>query len=225
MADPLPDQIANRVVSLISERALQPGDRLPPERQLASTMGVSRASLREALRALSLMGVTEMRHGAGNYVATLEPAGLMRPLGLVLALSDTGFRELFEARKLVEPRLAELAAVRATADELERLAACADASEAAVGDEEAFMRADLELHGIIAGAARNAILARVAASLGELGVASRLATTSLRGMQDQVVHDHRAIVAAIAARDAPGAGAAMLAHLEDVERRRLAAKH
>ena len=75
--DPLPEQIANRLVALISERQLRPGDRLPPERELAVTMGVSRASLREALRALSLIGVTEMRQGAGNYVASLDPATLM----------------------------------------------------------------------------------------------------------------------------------------------------
>ena len=222
--DPLPEQIAHRLVALISERRLRPGDRLPPERELAATMGVSRASLREALRALSLIGVTEMRQGAGNYVAALDPGTLMRPLGLVLALSDAGFDELFEARKLVEPRLAWLAAERATDAEIARLAECAEASAAGVGNDDAFMRADLELHGIIAAAARNAILARVVGSLAGLGVASRMATTHLAGMQEQVVHDHRRIAEAIAARDAEAAGAAMLAHLEDVERRRLAAR-
>ena len=86
------------------------------------------------------------------------------------------------------------------------------------------MRADLELHGIIAAAARNAILERVVGSLAGLGVASRMATTHLEGMQEQVVRDHRRIAEAIAARDAAAASAAMLAHLEDVERRRLAAR-
>ncbi len=222
--DPLPEQIANRLVALISERALRPGDRLPPERELAVTMGVSRASLREALRALSLIGVTEMRQGAGNYVASLDPATLMRPLGLVLALSDAGFDELFEARKLVEPKLAALAAERATDEEIARLLACAEASAAGIGDDDAFMRADLELHGIVAAAARNGILERVVGSLAGLGVASRMATTHLEGMQEQVVRDHRHIAEAIAARDTEGARAAMLAHLDDVERRRLAAR-
>jgi DNA-binding FadR family transcriptional regulator len=222
--DPLPEQIANRLVALISERALRPGDRLPPERELAASMGVSRASLREALRALSLIGVTEMRQGAGNYVASLDPATLMRPLGLVLALSDAGFDELFEARKLVEPKLAALAAERATDEEIARLAECAEASAHGIGDDDAFMRADLELHGIIAAAARNAILARVVGSLAGLGVASRMATTHLEGMQERVVHDHRRIAEAIAARDPEAARAAMLTHLEDVERRRLAVR-
>lgn len=216
--EPLPAQIADRVVDLITRRALRPGERLPPERELATTMGVSRSSLREALRALSMIGVTEMRHGDGTYVTALEPATLMRPLALVLALSDTGFEELFEARKVVEPEMAGLAAQRATAEELERLAACARAAEAALdADDDAFIRADLELHGIIAAAARNAILARLVDSIGELATASRMATTRVPGIKAQALRDHAAIVAAIEARDPQAAAAAMLAHLEHVE--------
>ena len=101
--DALPDQIAARLIALITERQLKAGDRLPPERELAATMGVSRSSLREALRALAMLGVAEMRHGDGTYLTSLEPDALMRPVGLVLALSDSGLEELFEARKLVEP--------------------------------------------------------------------------------------------------------------------------
>ena len=222
--DALPEQIAGRVLALISERQLKPGERLPPERELAGTMGVSRSSLREALRALSMLGVTQMRHGDGTYVTALEPAGLMRPLGLVLALSDAGFEDLFEARKLVEPPLAGLAAERATAEQLEELECCARASEATVDDDEGFMRNDLELHALISQAARNVLLARLVDSIGELAIASRIATNSLPGMKEQSVRDHRAIVDAIAARDPRAAAAAMLTHLETVERRRLAAR-
>ena len=69
----MPDPIAARLIALITERQLQPGDRLPPERELAASMGVSRSSLREALRALAMLGVTEMRHGDGTYLTSLEP--------------------------------------------------------------------------------------------------------------------------------------------------------
>ena len=223
--DPLPDQIANRIVELIAERRLRPGERLPPERELALTMGVSRSSLREALRALAMIGVTEMRHGHGTYVTALEPATMMRPLGLVLALSDTGFEELFEARKLVEPPLAGLAAERADAATLAALARCAEASAATVDDDEAFMRVDLELHGLISEAARNAILARLIDSIGELAIASRITTTRIPDLREQAVRDHHRIVEAITARDEQAAAAAMLDHLENVERLRLAARH
>ena len=83
--DALPDQIAQRLIALITEKHLKPGDRLPPERELSATMGVSRSSLREALRALAMLGVAEMRQGDGTYLTALDPETLMRPVGLVLA--------------------------------------------------------------------------------------------------------------------------------------------
>jgi GntR family transcriptional repressor for pyruvate dehydrogenase complex len=217
--DALPDQIAARVIQLITEQRLRPGDRLPPERELAQAMGVSRSSLREALRALSLLGVTEMRQGDGTYLTALDPEALMRPFGLVLALSDGQMKELFEARRVIEPGLAALAAERAGDDVLEALRRCVDDAAAALGDDDAFMRADLQLHGLIARAASNSILSRVIESIGGMGVASRRRTNSLPGLQEQTVEDHRAIVAAVEARDPPTAAAAMLRHLENVERR------
>src|SRR3954454_3077984 len=126
--DALPDQIAQRLIALITERALKPGDRLPPERELAATMGVSRSSLREALRALAMLGVAEMRQGDGTYLTSLQPEKLMRPVGLVLALTDTGLAELFEARKLVEPGLAAWAAERRDDAAAEAIMDCAHAS-------------------------------------------------------------------------------------------------
>jgi GntR family transcriptional repressor for pyruvate dehydrogenase complex len=215
--DALPDQIASRVIGLITERRLEPGDRLPPERELAGAMGVSRSSLREALRALSMLGVTEMRQGDGTYLTALDPAALMRPFGLVLSLDDGALTELFEARRLIEPGLAALAAERIDDAKLAALRRCIE--DAAGGDDDAFMRADLELHGLIARAASNSILSRVIESVGGLGVASRRRTNTLPGMRQQSTADHEEIVAALEARDAARAAAAMLRHLENVERR------
>jgi DNA-binding FadR family transcriptional regulator len=215
----LPDQIAARVISLIGERHLKPGDRLPPERELAQAMGVSRSSLREALRALSLLGVTEMRHGDGTYLTALDPDALMRPFGLVLALSDGQMQELFEARRVIEPGLAALAAARADDETVEALRLCVGESAATVDDEEAFMQADLELHSLIARAASNSILWHVIGSISGMGVASRRRTNPLPGLREQSVEDHRALVAALEARDPDAAAAAMLRHLENVQRR------
>ena len=149
--DALPDQIAARLIALITERQLKAGDRLPPERELAATMGVSRSSLREALRALAMLGVAEMRQGDGTYLTALDPESLMRPVGLVLALSDAGLEELFEARKLVEPGLAD---ARRRADRRRRGGGAAPlrggVSPTRSTDAEAFMWADIELHALIA---------------------------------------------------------------------------
>src|SRR4051794_24245968 len=208
--DALPDQIAARVIALITERHLNPGDRLPPERELAQSMGVSRSSLREALRALSLLGVTEMRQGDGTYLTALDPDALMRPFGLVLKLSDGQLKALFEARRVIEPGLAALAAERVDGETLAALHRCVGDSAAALGDDEAFMRADLQLHGLIAQAASNSILSRVIESIGGMGVASRRRTNSPPRRQEQTVHGHRAALAALEGRGPPAAPAPLL---------------
>jgi GntR family transcriptional repressor for pyruvate dehydrogenase complex len=216
--DALPDQIAARLIDLITERRLKAGDRLPPERELAASMGVSRSSLREALRALAMLGVAEMRHGDGTYLTALDPAALMKPVGLVLALSDGGLEQLFEARKLVEPGLAALAAERISDVAAAELCRCAQATPTALEDPEAFMWADIELHAQIARAASNAVLSRLLDSIAGMALASRRRTGRFPVVREQSARDHREIAAAIAARDANAASAAMLQHLENVER-------
>ena len=215
--DALPDQIAARMIALITERQLKAGDRLPPERELAASMGVSRSSLREAMRALSMLGVTEMRQGDGTYLTALGPEQLFRPVGLVLSLSDAGLAELFEARKLVEPGLAALAAERIHTAAAAELTACAAASPEVLEDAEAFMWNDIELHGRIARAADNAVLCRLLDSVASMGIASRRRTGRLAQVRLQSSQDHVEIAAAIAAGDAEEARAAMLRHLENVE--------
>src|ERR687894_1608918 len=163
--DALPDQIAARLIGLITQRQLKAGDRLPAERELAASMGVSRSSLREALRALTVLGVTEMRHGTGTYVSSLEPELLVRPLTFVLSLSEHASDQLFEARKVVEPAVAALAAERIDDGTLDLLEACVDRARAAIGDAEAFMATDVELHDAIRVAAENAILGRFMESI------------------------------------------------------------
>ena len=216
--DALPDQIASRLIALITERQLKAGDRLPPERELAAMMGVSRSSLREALRALALLGVAEMRQGDGTYLTNLQPGSLMRSVELVLAMSDSGLQELFEARKLVEPGLAKLAAERIGDEAAAELAHCAAGTHDVLGDPEAFMWADIELHAKIARAACNAVLERLLESIAGMGIASRRRTGRLAPGREQSAHDHVEIAAAIAAHDGDAAFAAMLRHLENVER-------
>ena len=213
----VPQQIVSRLLDLIQQRHLGPGDRLPAERDLAATMGVSRSSLREALRALTVLGVTEMRHGTGTYVSSLSPELLVRPLSFVLSLSDGGFEQLFEARKIVEPAMAALAAERVDDATLERLDGLASRAAAALDDEEAFMVADVELHDTIRFAAGNAILGRFMESIAALGLASRQATNPSRSLRAQSVEDHKGIVAALRRRDPETAAAAMRRHLENVE--------
>lgn len=217
--DVLPKKITTRLLWLIKEKHLKPGDKLPPERELAVMMQVSRPSLREALQALALMNIIEIRQGDGTYVTSLEPELLVEPLHFVFSLDDSTIHQLFEARKIVEVALADLAAQRITAEEIAGLEACLVKSLHATEDPEAFLRADLELHKRIVTAARNPIMQRFMDSISQLALASRTRTTYIPGLLQHSAEDHQAIVAALKAHDPEGARQAMLAHLNNVEYR------
>jgi GntR family transcriptional repressor for pyruvate dehydrogenase complex len=213
------EEILARLLDLIKERELRPGDKLPPERELAAMMDVSRPSLREALRALSIMNIIEIRQGDGTYVTSLEPELLVEHLDFVFALDDSTFVQLFEARKILEVGIVALAAQRITAEQIAELEACLARSVENTDDPQAFLETDLELHNLITRAANNPILSRMMASISQLGLASRSRTTAIPGVVQKTVDDHRAIVAALKARDANAARQAMLDHLNNVEAR------
>lgn len=211
------EDIVENLLSLIRERELRPGDKLPPERELAAMMQVSRPSLREALRALAIMNIIEIRQGDGTYVTSLEPDLLMAHLDFVFALTDATFLHLFEARRILEPGIVALAAVNITDEELTALDQCIARSIELVDDHAAFAEADLEMHELITKAARNTILERFMASLTQLGKVSRRRTVELPGVARQSLQDHIVIAAALKQRDPDAARAAMLNHLRHVE--------
>jgi GntR family transcriptional repressor for pyruvate dehydrogenase complex len=213
----LPERIAARLVSLIAERHLRPGDKLPSERDLAATMQVSRPSLREALRALAMLNIVEIRQGSGTYVASLRPEVLVEHFDFVFALDDATFAELLETRRMLEPSLAAAAATRATEDDLDRLRAWKERAATSPDDPDAFLKTDLELHQIITEAAHYQIMARFMDSLTRLGTASRMRTGTLPGVRSQSLRDHQAIVDALLRRDAEAAANIMRQHLENIQ--------
>jgi GntR family transcriptional repressor for pyruvate dehydrogenase complex len=210
-------QIADQLLAMLRERRLGPGDKLPPERELAAMMQVSRPSLREALRALTMMNVLEVRQGAGTFVTSLETELLVEPLDFVVSLDDSSLIALFEARRIVELGIVGLAAQRITEEELAELEAGLSRSRETVDDPAAFLQADVDLHKIITRAARNPIMSRVIDSISRLLLLSRSRTVEVPGIRAQTIQDHRAIVAALKRRDAEAAKEAMLQHLNNVE--------
>jgi GntR family transcriptional repressor for pyruvate dehydrogenase complex len=213
----LPERIASRLVSLIAERHLRPGDKLPSERDLAAAMQVSRPSLREALRALAMLNVVEIRQGSGTYVTSLRPEVLVEHFDFVFALDDATFAELLETRKMLEPSLAAAAATHATENDLERLRAWKASSAECADDPDAFVAADLELHQIITEAAHNQIMARFMDSLTRLGTASRRRTGTLPGVRHRTLQDHEAIVDALLRRDPEASANIMRQHIENIQ--------
>jgi len=210
-------RIARNILALIKERHLRPGDRLPSERELAGMMRVSRPSLREALRALQIMNIIDNRQGSGNYIASLEPKKLVEHLDAVFTLDDSTYHDLFQARKILETGIAELAAANATASELEELEKMVEEAKKRVDDPEAFLRLDLELHNRILAAARNPILELFMSSVNQLSLYSRRRTAESPAVRQRTLRDHRAIVKALRSRDQAAARAEMFKHLSHVE--------
>jgi DNA-binding FadR family transcriptional regulator len=205
------------IQEMIVSGRLTPGQRLPAERELSEMLGISRPTLRETIRSLVSMNILESRHGSGTFVGALDTATLLAPLQFVMALNARTVGELFEARMLIEPALAGLAAERAGAAQVEAMRA------ALAGADK--VEADVTLHRLIAEAAGNALLSTMLATLATLGRASRELTAASPGVLRRTATEHRAIVGAIEARDAAAAQAAMAAHLTRiarVARRRLA---
>lgn len=215
----LPDKIADRILSMIQKRQLKPGDRLPPERELAKMMGVSRPVLREALRALSMMKVVENRRRAGTYITSLEPEMLVDHLELIFSLDDSTYLDLLKARKVIEPSLTEMAARNLTDEISDQLDRILITTSEAINYEEAFMRADLDLHRLICQTANNLVISRFMASITKLGILSRRRTVKLPEVREETLADHRKIVDALKAHDPEAAKKAMQDHISNIEKR------
>jgi GntR family transcriptional regulator, transcriptional repressor for pyruvate dehydrogenase complex len=213
----LPEQVALQVLTLIRQRQLRPGDRLPPERELAKILGVSRPVVREALAALAIMKVVNVRQGAGTFVTALEPQQLISHLDFVLPKDHIALVKLLEARRIVELANVRLAVARATEDQIERLTTLVDELVESIDDESRFRALDMEFHTAICEAADNFLLLEFMRIADILGEVSRQETGSLRRVRTQLVDSHREVVAGIADNDPDRAVAAMVEHFAIVE--------
>lgn len=215
---PVAEQVARQLLALVQAGSLTPGEKLPPERELAATLQVSRPSLREALRALSLLGVLRIRQGGGVYVSSLDPEALLAPLHFFISLDAQNLEDLFEARLVIESEIARIAAEKITKDDLFRLKKCVDFEADELHDEDKFIQSDVEFHKILKESVDNAFLQRFATSLHILGKASREITGHIPGVIEQSLKDHVAIVTAIEGRDGDAAAEAMKTHLLNVRK-------
>ncbi len=213
------EEIVRAIQGQISRGELKPGDQLPPERQLAGLFQASRGSIREALRGLELSGLIHSRQGGGNFVADQLPSSLTVPLGQFLERQRESLLDLFEARQMLEPRLAFLAAERATRAEVDRIREALERQKRDLEAEDARIayNADRGFHQAIAEAAGNQTLIKLHNYLSDLVSESRREAVDSASRREQALVDHRAIYEAIARGDGPAASAAMLQHLKTVE--------
>ena len=195
---------------------LAPGERLPSERALSEALGVSRPTVREAVQSLAAMNILDVRHGAGIFVSSLGMDELLSPMRFALELNEPTVSQLFEVRLALEPRAAELAAERATDEQLAGIEDCVARHARRGLSREELLELDTELHRRIVEAAGNDLLANLIASLAALSRRSRELTVKVPGVSKRTRDDHRAIVAAISARKPKQARDAMAQHLTNV---------
>lgn len=211
------EKVAQQIQGLIRDGLLKPGDRLPPERELAETFQVSRSSLRDAIRVLEVMGLVVPRQGEGTVVKDLTADSLVHPLANILAHKRELVGELLDLRRILEPPLAARAAAHATDEELENLEAILKRQKEKVERGELAMEEDSEFHYAIARAARNSVILKVVDVFMDLLKGSRERSLQVEGRLQKSFAGHRRILNAIKRRDAHGAEIAMRRHIEEIE--------
>lgn len=209
--------IVEKLIALIRDRSLSPGDRLPPERELSQLMNISRPPLREALKALEIMNIIEIRQGSGAYVNKLEPERIAEHLDIVFTLDDSLYHDLFKARRALESAISRMAAENITDSELRGIEENIHSAASKVDDPEHFLKLDYQLHGLILSASRNRILPVFVQSINKLNLAVREKTNSHIEVRKSTIQDHQRILEALRERDPDKAAAAMEQHLFNVE--------
>ena len=211
------EEVVTQVHALIRQGKLKAGDQLPSERELADTFKVSRTSVREALRALETQGLIISRTGMGNFVADLPIEALVAPLAKLLIQEKDALADIFEMRKLIEPRIASLAAERATQRDIQTMKKILERQSAAVNRGETGVEADAEFHFAIGSATHNQALEKLVSGLMELLSHSREESLQTLDRRNASLEAHQGILSAIEGHDKRQAQKTMLHHIQKVE--------
>lgn len=210
------DQVAHRIISLVKSGNLRAGDRLPSEAELAAAFNISRPSVREGLKMLRILGVTESRQGGRYYITDLSTTRLIKPIQFIVLLQEYDAEAHLAARAAVDLALVRLACARATPVVIQKLQTLAKAGHKFINDPVGFRLLDFEFHQTINESARSPMLASISQSLYELGFEFRRIATETPGVIKSSVADHDVIVRAIASRKPGIAEKAFRAHLDHV---------
>jgi DNA-binding FadR family transcriptional regulator len=212
------DEAIEKIKEMIVSGVLQPGERLPKEDELASSLGLSRSSLREAVRALALVRILDVRQGDGTYVTSLDAALLLDAVSFVVDFHrDDSVLHFLEVRRMLEPAATALMARRATAEQVARLRQMLDGTSASC-PVEASVASDLAFHRAIVSDCGNPVLVSLLDTLTAPMHRARI----WRGITDadaqlRTVREHRAILDAIERREPEVAAARATVHIAGLE--------
>jgi DNA-binding FadR family transcriptional regulator len=212
------DEAIEKIKAMIVSGTLRAGDRLPKEADLAAELGLSRSSLREAVRALSLMNILDVRQGDGTYVTSLEPTLLLEALNFIVDFHrDATVLELLAVRRILEPAATAMAAERATDAELEELGKLLDSlGESPSADE--LVANDLEFHRRIVACSGNSVLSSLVETMSAPTTRARVwRGLTQAGAWERTLAEHRAILHAMVLRDAEAARSWSTVHIASVE--------
>lgn len=212
------EQVIEQLRAYAIDAGLKSGDKLPPERELADRLGVSRVSIKQAIVALEVQGLLEVRHGGGTYLRRdsldVEPID-------VLVDRKRRLPDVLEAREALETKLAELAASRRTDEDLAEIDSALTQMRAEIETGEFGIDGDRRFHAAVTGAAHSALMAQFMRSMAEQIAESRQESLQQPGRPVSSMGQHQRIADAIRAGDGTAAAAAMRRHVRSVSRVRL----
>jgi GntR family transcriptional regulator, transcriptional repressor for pyruvate dehydrogenase complex len=213
------EQVIEQIKEMIVSGKLKRGDRLPPERELVEHLQVSRTSIREAIRALQIIGLVECKQGGGNFIKESFENSLFEPLSIMFVLQNSKPEEILELRKIVEVETAALAAVKIRDKELKEIQEIIDQMKAS-SDEELDAKLDKELHYRIAHASGNFLVVNI------LSAISSLIDSFIKDARDMILKQkenkeillghHESLYNALQAHDKSKAAKVMIKHLNFV---------
>ncbi len=212
------DQISDKLAYMIHSGLLRPGDELPSERELASTLSVSRETVRAAISVLEARRMIEINQGSRTRVLGTGPFPLYESVSTLSGLRDHSFGEVAEARATVELQVISLAAQRISSAELARLESLVHDQEAMLDDPVSFQISDREFHTTLYGACRNKLLSDVVSDFYDYALEFRRLALQRSGAIAHSVTEHREIVEALKTHSSERAVSAMQQHLEQVRK-------
>jgi DNA-binding FadR family transcriptional regulator len=210
------EDIGDRIRLLILEGTFASGQPLPSERALAKQFGVSRGSIRDALRMLETIGLLDTRHGQGTFAQELDVRRLVAPLASVLTYRHDLQAELMDVRRIFEPAVARVAASRITKDDLAALERILDTQRRKHKTGQSTILEDTAFHAVLARATRNRVLVSIMETLNGLLIESRKLTLKQRGRPERSIKGHEAVIAALRRGDGDETARAMLEHIDQI---------
>jgi DNA-binding FadR family transcriptional regulator len=210
------EEVADRIRVFMLDGTFPPGEPLPSERHLAERFGVSRGSIRDALRTLETIGLLETRHGQGTFPHELSVDRLVAPLASVMAYRSDLQDELLDVRRMFEPAVARVAALRATDEDLADLQRILETQRQKLKASQSAIAEDTAFHAILARSTRNRVVMSIMATLNDLLVDSRTQSLKQKGRPARSIDGHESVVAALRRHDPEGASQAMYNHIDQI---------